>query len=357
MTGHRERTERCSFFRSWCFVLALLASCVSPPKPPAVEENGAELWRRIESEHFVVEGNGANLAPLHQVARDLETLWTAFSRVPVLGRRPPSTRPLVVVLRSKSEFHFVATEHMAGYFAQSSAMGPMIVMPAGAGAFHETVIKHELAHFVSSQFLPKAPQWLSEGLAQVMETAAYDTRKGEVIFGAHSAELVANSSGRWPSERFLAPWPEEATPMELSWLYARSWLLVHLLIDDHLPEFLSFLHGVNRGEDWRAAWRNHQLPAFEDLDNLLQRYHRTALYGLWRVAAPYSDRPLSEPIPVPLSDALALRALLVANSVQFDSDRAPRLDDARRDSERASSLDPSGERARRVAAAFQSREP
>lgn len=339
----------------WSYVLlALIAmSCASTPRPPAIEEDGVALWRRVETAHFVVEGNGAREASLRRVARELETLWSAFSMVPVLGRRPPEVKPLVVVLRSESEFHYIASSSTAAYFAHNTALGPMIVMPASSGPFRATVVKHELAHFVSSKFLGAAPLWLAEGLAQVMETASYDSEEGELVLGAHSENLVASSAHRLPAERFLAKWPERLSGLEASRFYGRSWLLVHLLIDHHLPAFADFLARVSRGDDWRTAWRSSRLPAFEQLDDLLQEYHRRAWYGLWRVAAPFSDVDPFESSPVSISDALALRAVLIANAPLPARSLEQRLEEARRDLARARAADPNGERARRAAAAFE----
>ena len=103
-------TERIPAVRPSCWrVVAglcalLMMSCAAPVQRPGIlDEEGNSVWRRLESAHFVVESNVAEEAHMRRIAEELETLWAAFAAVPLLGRRPPATKPLVVLLRRRSE--------------------------------------------------------------------------------------------------------------------------------------------------------------------------------------------------------------------------------------------------------------
>jgi len=189
-------------------VAALLCACASPSVPPEVlDESGASLWQRLETDHFVVESDMASTTRLRRIAGDFERLWHAFASVPVLGRQPPDRKSLVVVLRTAGEYHYLAPASSAGVTVPGTALGPLILIPIDSKPFGTTVIKHELAHFVSSAFLPNEPTWLHEGLAQVMETCDYDPLRGEILFGAHSADLDHSASRRvsWTYARIPGP--------------------------------------------------------------------------------------------------------------------------------------------------------
>src|SRR5215813_6302629 len=97
-------------------LLALLtAGCVTE-KLPAIDESGHSLWQRVETEHFVVESNIPHASGVREVASDFETLWYAFASVPILGRRPPAEKPIVVLLDSMGEYRYFAGSLSSGLF-------------------------------------------------------------------------------------------------------------------------------------------------------------------------------------------------------------------------------------------------
>jgi len=335
---------------------AVLVGCVSGPGPPAVLDDGASLWRRVETEHFVVESNLADPGEVRRVARDFETLWHAFASVPILGLRPPDAKPVVALLRDPDEYRYLAGEQSAGMFVRATALGPMIVLPPSTGPFGQTVVKHELAHFVSSEFLPDAPRWLVEGLAQVMETATYDPARGEVLFGDYSHGLLDDAALPLPAARLVAPWPAAPDDVELRAYYGRSWLLVHYLVDEHLQPFLDFLVRIASGTEWRAAWAQELPLGLLDVDARLDAYYERGKYGLWTVVAHVPDAATLEVGPVPPADALALRCVLLVQASVRRGDGGRRRD-AERDLEEALELDPRNARARRVRTALRAGAP
>lgn len=336
--------------------LSLLSACAATvPRPPAIlDEAGEPLWKRVETEHFVVESNVAADSSIRSVAREFETLWHAFTRIPVLGLRPPEERPLVVMLRDSAESDYVLSRSVAGMCASGTPLGTVIVVSRDRSPFGTEVLKHELAHFVMSEFLPNSEQyrWLNEGLAQFMETADYDVDDGEIIFGDFSRPLLAAARHRVPAAYFVGPWPDD---VPLGLLYGRSWLLVHYLIDDHLEDFLDFLARASKDDDWRSAWLEELPLPLETLDEQLDRYFRRESYGLWRTVALSPDLRDLEVTPVPLADAHALRAFL-AGYFHSDRDHAEAVAEARVDLRSALALERHNERARRVEAMLRAHE-
>src|SRR5262249_49431561 len=158
-------------------------------------------------------------------------------------------------------------------------LGPLILLPPNSGLFQDVVVKHELAHFISSEFLKDPPKWLNEGLACVMETASYDTGEGRILFGDFLRGRVDDASAKLPAATFMGDWPEHVPTDQLYVYYARSWLLVHYLIDDHLKEFGKFLTRVSAGDDWKAAWSGEISVRLDGLDDALDRYYYRQKYG------------------------------------------------------------------------------
>lgn len=329
----------------------ILAAACASPTPPAIERDGVGLWRRVETDHFVIESNSAQDWQVLRAAREFETLWHAYARVPILGLRPPEAKPLVVLLRNRSEYNFVLHKDSAGAYLPETPLGPLVLLAVEQSPFRALVIKHELAHFVSADFLREAPLWLKEGVATVMETASYDADAGRIVFGAHLPGREHAAGVPIPSERFLGEWPDDLTPVEIGIYYSRSWLAVHYLIDFHLEPFLRFLHRVAGGQPWRQAWAEERLPRFSDLDDALLDYQRRGRYGLWQVRAEGPSEREYALEPVPLSDALALRSLLLWVATGR-LDRPDAADAAAADLRRALDIEPSGQRARRLAAAL-----
>jgi hypothetical protein len=328
----------------------ICAACAADPKPPEVLENGTSLWRRFETEHFVVESNAPSERKVLEIAIEFEVLWHAFASVPVLGLRAPSEKPIVVVLRSEGEYRFLAGGGSAGLFIEQTVLGPMIQLPPNSSAFAETAIKHELAHFIASGSLKNSPEWLQEGLAQVMETASYDTRKGEILFGRHSEDRVHGAAARVPAYILTAPWPD-LSGIDAHRYYGRSWLLVHYLIDYDLRGFLNFLVRVRNGEEWQTAWSKEIFLKLDEIDDALDRYHGRAKYGLWTVRAELPDLDAIEASIVAPADALALRSVLHAYASNPARDPSEKQQAADVDLRAAHDLDPSSPRVRQVSAA------
>ena len=134
--------------------------------------------------------------------------------------------------------------------------------------------------------------------------------------------------------------------------YGRSWLLVHYLVDYELQGFLNFLVRFRNGEDWQTAWDKEILVRWDGIDDALDRYYDRATYGLWRVEAHLPDLEALETSAVPPSEALALRAVLLASSTNPERERSESFQAANRDLETACDLDPDSARVRVISEAL-----
>jgi hypothetical protein len=339
-----------------CSAAALVSLCVgcqSTPVAPTVIEDGKSVWRRVESDHFDVEGNLATDAQTKRIASEFETLWYAFASVPLLGSRPPKQKPVVVLLRRDNEYRFLAGDNVVASYLADTVLGPLIILPPNIGPFRVTVIKHELAIYMASGAFKKGPEWLLVGLAQVMETAKYDTKKGEILFGDFSPELLYEASLKMPADRFMSPWPADLWVNDKIKYSGRSWLLVHYLIDNELRAFLDFLARVRDGENWKSAWDKGIHLRLNEVDEALDLYRDRGRYGLWTVSAYLPDMDPLGASSVPPADALALRAVLHIYATTPARTPEENTQAAIEDLKAASSLDASSVRLRTISDALQ----
>jgi|GEM_PF-6948587 len=334
-------------------LIFFFAGCASGPPAVLRAADGESLWQRVETEHFVVESNLQNSGKVRRVASDFETLWRAFGSVPILGMRPPRGKPIIAVFQSSREYRFFAGDHSAGLFLGDTYLGPLIALPPNRGPFQDIVIKHELAHLVISKFLPNAPEWLQEGLAQVMETAKYDTGDGEILFGDFLPSRHYYAGLSLPSKSFMGTWPVKFKSIEVNKYYAKSWLLVHYLIDCHLKEFLDFEIKISEGKDWKIAWAEEFPLALSQVDDVLDRYHDRAKYGLWtvRTKLPHIDQFVESVVPP--ADVFALRSIFHAYSQNPDRDQSQKIQAANDDLEEAFERAPQNPRVLRIKTALE----
>ena len=276
----------------------------------------ASGWSLIETEHIRLRTNlpsGRAVA----IAREMQELHDVLAgnvvRCPVIA---PDDRFPVTVL-SSSEYEEIAR---TGWGAFTRHMGvtwlsdyeTQIVMPDAFGRDVRQDFQHELTHHLLAMCLPRAPLWLNEGMAKLVETAVLD---GDVaLIGLPPFALTRGESQ--PElrhfrgievtvlSRFLLPSVGEIVAMtdtlvgargahdrlRTAGRYAGAWALVHLLMigDSELqPRFVAFLGELGRSKDAPAAlFEKH----FEGVP-LQARLDRYVLDGLFR----YARRPVSLP--------------------------------------------------------------
>ena len=259
--------------------LSAAVGCASAQ--PAVLVNDRLLWQRVESDHFVIESNHHDVEVLVALALEFETFLRGLGSVPMLGRRMPTQKTLVVAFDDTKHYRWFMKGRSSGFFHRSSPLGPMIVMPVTRRVWRSDVLKHELSHLLLSHYLPEAPDWLDEGIACTVETAHYDSDRGHLVFGEPDAgRLQAGIGvGRLSLIDLIAQWPNDAGPE----LYSAGWLLVRYLLDNHADEFLNFQARVSRGEPWTKAWSEEMPLALEEMTEPLDTYRRRQRFGRWTV--------------------------------------------------------------------------
>ncbi len=230
-------------------LLVLLVSCHRPPRAP---DQGGVPWVRVTNANFIVETDlGADDAA--KVLRELNQ-WRAAMTVAVFhGARAPAQHLHVVVLRN-GELQALNGD-FRGFFSDRPDVGAYLVLGASETSQRSDIMKHELAHAVIADNLPRAPQWLNEGLAAYLETTELDEKSGAVTWGAlpylasyeHWHELAASNEVLDPR-----PW----SPWMVGWRTHSARFMVHMLVRTHRAAFECLLGRLNEREEYLPA-REH----------------------------------------------------------------------------------------------------
>lgn len=276
----------------------------------------ASGWSLVETEHIRLRTNLPSARAV-AIAREMQELHDVLAgnvvRCPVIA---PDDRFPVTVLPG-SEFEDVARTG-AGGFLWSTAITWVpdyqthIVMPEDFHGQARQVFQHELTHHLLAMCLPRAPRWLNEGMAKLVETATVERDVAIiglppfVITRGHADPELRHFRGVLVTvlPRSMLPSIRDVIAMRDTFVgeraahdglrsaanYAASWALVHLLMigDPQLqPRFVAFLQDLARSKEDPAALFEKQLGGVA----LQQRLDRYVLDGLFR----YVRRPVQLP--------------------------------------------------------------
>ncbi|MFP2905663.1 hypothetical protein ACLESD_11515 [Pyxidicoccus sp. 3LFB2] len=225
-----------------------------------------------------------------------------------LGRPMPKVR--VYVLRDADEFEGLYPRRVRAFFYRSDTEA-LIVLPgppatwtqrfSGLSLASSSRLNHELTHFLSAYALLRQPRWLSEGLAEYLETLRVSADGKTAVVGApHLGAIVemgdaldrvvdGNAKG-WTMQRVLA-WEPSLAQREQERLvalnYAGSWLLVSWLSSTRPQEFAAFQALLAKGVAPDVA-RKQALPGLESpaLDAALLEYVRNRTFPERTVPVP-----------------------------------------------------------------------
>lgn len=347
-------------------LLAILVSCVAcvGPRLARCPGEGGRPWQELESEHFLLR---TDLPPeeAHKAMSYLER-----TRAAVLAAAWPSasTRPMarvsVYVLGDSGDFENLFPRRLAGFFTRDEDE-PLIVLHGPPDSWRRrfsersnassSTLIHELAHYLSSYFLVRQPRWLSEGLAQFLETlelsedgktATLGTPHLEAVSGMKTL-LEASQRGTLGAEYSLGgvfSWdqPSESyRDWEIASLYWGSWLVVHWLYNNQPRYFANYQVMLAQGADPNSTFKQMFPEVFQPgFDKMMLGYLKRGSYQEFtvpvpRVALNVLERTLED------SEVHAARARLTAMAAGMTEEgRQARLTLAWAEMDEALKLDP-----------------
>ena len=166
---------------------ALSAGCASFPR---AADEGGRPWIQVDTPHFSL-ATDMDAAPARDLARTLEDWWAVMGiALPQAGGAPhPGSaaheRLLVIALRSsgeREEVHY----NLGGAFSAFPLVPPAMSIGNFDSDLGRETLKHELAHALLYERLPRIPRWLTEGMAVYLQTADLNRQRGTAEWGMRS---------------------------------------------------------------------------------------------------------------------------------------------------------------------------
>lgn len=231
-------------------------------------------WRKAETKHFIVYGNGFE-RELRNDALALERIdqlmRTYFALPEIEGER----KLPVYIVRTRRDLAAVEPELPEGIAGFYSANFRDIRAVAIRASGDET-LRHEYGHHFMYRNFPGAyPAWFREGFAEFFSTSTV-TPSGRATVGKSpftSVQVLNNI--RWLAmDRVLAGRFTYGDRRETAAFYAQSWLLMHWILTD--PErrrrMEGYLADTARGVLPAAALRTHFDMDADQLGQALRAY-------------------------------------------------------------------------------------
>ena len=277
--------------RIFCAALALLGSLVAP---------AAAEWHEVRTENFTVVGD-ADLDRLEDMAVELEQ-FRIFLGIIHAGRLmpPEPVNVPVYIMRDEESFLEIYDNPSAGGVYTNRVETPIFIVNAENNGSQSVVrgqkrdrkrqsiniLKHEYVHhFLYINGPDYYPMWYSEGMADYYSSFEYD--KGVAKVG----ELLSMRAG-WLIYDDLLPWDRVfmsknswltggtgvLTTIDVSKLYAQSWLATHYLMSDQgrRAQLVDFLRKIQLDTE---SYEQHFSEAFgtdmnalgDDIERYLDR--------------------------------------------------------------------------------------
>ena len=231
-------------------------------------------WRKAETAHFIVYGNGFE--------RDLRDDTIGLERVDQLMRtyfgltEAGGGRKLTVyVVRARRDLAVAnpgLPETVAGVYS-ASFRDVRAIAVRGTG---DEFLRHEYAHHFMFRNFPGAyPAWFREGFAEFFMTATVTTDGRATVGKSSRMRIWSLTNLRWlPMERVLTGQYELGDHDQTAAFYAQSWLLMHWILTD--PERRQAMHDylgdTGRGVALDAALQSRFGMDAEQLGRTLRAY-------------------------------------------------------------------------------------
>jgi tetratricopeptide (TPR) repeat protein len=257
----------------------------------AVPGIAATPWNVARSDHFEVWSD-APADTSRALASGLERLRSFF--VSQLGIVPSD---VVRVICFASETEYAAFRIRAGA-AGFSITGPSagFIVTHSSGSLNWRVPAHEYAHLVIYSSGWKLPEWLAEGISEVVSGIRFGERYSFIGGDLPGRSQQARTTAWIPPAEFFAlslKGPPDPDPAREPLFYSQSWALAEMLIASpaYVQRFPAFIAMLSQGSTSPAA---------------IEGVYRTTPAALFREArerlvrgiAPVAMPPVAEPGPV-----------------------------------------------------------
>jgi tetratricopeptide (TPR) repeat protein len=249
--------------RLFALLAVSTAGCFSAYRAPLTcPAGGGPAWTELTSAHYRIR---TDLGPVEARAAlvDFEQTYAAFEDLG--GFSFPSRRPLegridVYIFQRHEDFVEVAGRELSGFFRNTSyeiGGAPTIGMfGRSLNAYSRMVFQHELTHRFIRHYMPDAPVWLSEGLAQYHESLELRSREAVAILGKSRRGRVAVERLPSVAEVMSATYRIFHDREREDAFYRGAWAWVHHL--NHTPalrpRFIAYLKRLGAGDKEREAW-------------------------------------------------------------------------------------------------------
>lgn len=279
-------------------LLALVAAC--GPRTVDRVDIDHRVWLDVQTPHFIITTD-VDEREARRLAHQLETSWytlTAFYNWMTPGRRAPAQRFRVYYLAREDDFeHLVGAGVAAGLVTQAGDYsGERIAVSHHGSLLHRDVAVHELVHMFNNHYVPGAPTWLNEGLANYLETMR--VRGTQVTFGRPSpADWWKFGRSTWvgldeiremsPDEFYRAGGSRHRN-------YFAAWKLVHMLnstASGNHDRFRRYLGAMAGGADRVQAWNAAFGDRHSQLVRSFERYQLGRTIELWTADLPLPEIP------------------------------------------------------------------
>jgi tetratricopeptide (TPR) repeat protein len=315
----------------------------------ALPSAAAAEWKQVRTAHFTFIGDVSD-RDLREMARMLELFREAVGRLmPRATTRLPA--PTTVILfgsdRAFEPYQVrqqgTRVEAIAGYFQQGDTVN-YIALNVSNRRDALRIAFHEYVHAVVASTIGPVPDWLGEGLAQLLETLQVN-REGVALVGApRVAQLLLLLEGP------LLPLGELVTASTLEFesnrrramFYAQSWALAHYLHQGSATrstQLRDYIDRLQRGQAPEAAFAASFQPGAGELEVELRTYIAQLRFRMQQVVTgtPLTPVPVAAPTRMADAEAAAWLGDLLA--------RTGRIEDARRTLEPLAAADSGNARA------------
>jgi arsenate reductase-like glutaredoxin family protein len=175
-----------------------------------------------------------------------------------------------VWLLGENEWDGMFARTCRGMFARNSLFGAAIIIPDD-DIFNQSIVKHELAHYVLDAYIRDQPRWFGEGMAQYLETIEYRRAGNDAVVTvgewapyrtSYRSDLFNSSPTNLlrTSEMLTAPRraAREDFERELRF-YTTAWLMIQYLVNTHREGLEAFERDLMAGLDANLAFA-HRFP-------------------------------------------------------------------------------------------------